>query len=212
MTLYGPGGADAREPRGRGLHPAVLALVAAAGTITVAALGYWVLRDPAEAPQPSAPAAAPGAASSAAATTTVAAGRRLTTGSWVLALAADRKTRLSADDDFAAMTRTDPMVLTVVPGLADEDCFTFRGDDGKYLRHYDYRLRFDDLSDEDLFRADATFCLEDGLPAGTVRLRSKNYPGHALHRRDEKLYIDEPDGTKDFSADSTFTIQEPPNS
>ncbi|MFC7532011.1 AbfB domain-containing protein [Actinoplanes sp. GCM10030250] len=215
MTVYGSGGVHTREPRGGGLHPGVIALVVSAGIIVVAALGYWILRSPAEPPAPAIPAAAPAASPAAAASSAESAPSpakpRLTTGLWLLSPADDRDQHLRADGEFAAISSGKPMVITVLPGLADKDCFTFRGDGGKYLRHFDYRLRFDDNDRSDLFRADATFCLEDGLPAGTIRLRSKNYPEHVLHRRDSQLFIDQPDGSEKFTAESTFTVQEPPN-
>jgi hypothetical protein len=108
------------------------------------------------------------------------------------------------DDGFAGFSADQRMVLTVSAGLADDACFSFREPGGGWLRHFDYRLRFDKADDSDLFREDATFCPLSGAPAGTVRLKSKNYPDHVLHRRsDTEFYIDEPgDG-----AGTSFTVQ-----
>lgn len=33
--------------------------------------------------------------------------------------------------------------FTVVPGLADANCSSFRDSAGRYLRHWDFRVRFD---------------------------------------------------------------------
>jgi hypothetical protein len=215
-TIYGRGGADTRPPRQGGLHPAVIALVGGAAAVLLLALLYWMVRDPANetpAAAGSAPASAPAVASpeaTAAEASPSPSEPALSTGEWVLALAGDPERRLTEDDDFAALGDDDPITLEVVPGLADGACFSFRDEDGDYLRHFDFRLRFDkedEADDEQLFRNDATFC-PDGGP-GAIRLRSKNYPQHLLHRRGSQLYIDEPDGTDRFAEDSTFTVRKP---
>ncbi|WP_328472700.1 AbfB domain-containing protein [Actinoplanes sp. NBC_00393] len=197
MTVYG------REPRR--LHPGVLALAVSAAIIVVVAVAYWVLRPSADTPEPITPAAAAPVAAAVSPSPEL---PSLRTGKWQLALAGDPQTVLTADGEFAAMSGDDPMTLAVVAGLADESCFTFRNPDGDYLRHFDYRLRFDGKDDSELFRKDATFCIEQETTAG-FRLSSKNYPAHVLHRRDGELYIDKPDGSGEFTTDSTFVIQKP---
>lgn len=216
-TVYGRGGVDVREPRGGrsgSLHPAVTALAVIAGIVAVLALGYWTWRTPVDVPEHTTPAAAPPASSPAAsaqAATPSPAPDRLSTGSWHITPADDPDTHLSAEGVFAAMSSGDPMVLTALPGLADNLCFSFRDENSKYLRHFDYRLRFDAEDDSELFRNDATFCPEDDQPAGTIRLSSKNYPDHLWHRRGTELYIDKPDGSDKFDTDSSFAVQ-PSNS
>ena len=205
-TVYGRGGVDVRPPR-QGLltrtHPGVTALVCA-GIVGVLALGYWAWRGTASTPQRALPAAPPSPSVAASASPSPAG---LTTGSWVLTPDGDPDTYLTTDNGFAALSSEEQLVLHVVPGLADGSCFTFRLDDGRYLRHFDYRLRFDATDDSDLFRNDATFCPDPAAPAGTVRLASKNYPDHVVHRRGTELYIDEPDGSDGFTADSSFAVQ-----
>jgi hypothetical protein len=125
----------------------------------------------------------------------------------LLALAADPRVSLVADGDFAVMSSADAMVLTVIKGLADSACFTLRAENGRYLRHFGFQLRFDPLDDSDLFRKDATFCAAGGQPAGTVRLRSKNYPDRLLHRREARLHIDKPDGSRTFETGSSFVVR-----
>ncbi|GAA0479252.1 hypothetical protein Aca07nite_86480 [Actinoplanes capillaceus] len=134
---------------------------------------------------------------------------QLAAGTWVVSPLGDPGTYLTTGGDFAALSTVDPLPLTVVPGLADGTCYSFHTEDGRHLRHYDFRLRFDVAEDSDLFRADATFCQEAGTAIGTVRLRSKNYPEYLVHRRGEKLYIDKPDGSAGFPKASSFMVQEP---
>ena len=201
MTVYGPGGVDVRAPR-RGLHPVVLALVISAVVVTLGAAGYWLLRDPEVVP-PQAASAAPAAPPSSRTPDPV----ELATGEW-LVVAADAPDSYvgAAGDDFATLSG-DPAVLIVAPGLADAECFTFRTRAGKYLRHFDYRLRFDGLDTADLFRQDATFCPLGDPTGGVVRLASKNYPGHVVHRRGDQLYIDKAEDTAQFRSDSTFRVR-----
>ena len=94
--------------------------------------------------------------------------------------------------------------FTVVRGLADARCFSFRAADGRYLRHYMMRLRFSTDDGTVLFREDATFCIQPGSVDGSVVLQSHNYPAHVLRRRDGGIYIEVPDGTQAFAEDSSF--------
>ncbi|MEV4708603.1 AbfB domain-containing protein [Actinoplanes sp. NPDC049316] len=205
-TVYGRGGADARQPRPGLLTrtpPAVTALVCAA-VVAVLAAAYGVWRATTGEPEPPAPVVAPAQLSAAPSSPAPA---RLAAGSWLLSPLDDPETHLTSANGFAALAPDERMVLVAGPGLADPACFSFRGPDGRYLRHFDYRLRFDGTEDSDLFRNDATFCPQPGLPAGTVWLSSKNYPNHLIHRRGTDLYIDEPDGSEAFTADSSFQVQ-----
>ncbi|WP_394813834.1 AbfB domain-containing protein [Streptomyces litchfieldiae] len=45
--------------------------------------------------------------------------------------------------------------FTIVPGLADPNCYSFRDSTGRYLRHYAWELRVDPCQDTATFRADA---------------------------------------------------------
>lgn len=204
MTIYGHGGAGTRDRRH--LHPGVVALVITAVVILGAAGGYFVMRDPAGTPiaaASSAPVAAPPSPSASPAPT---APDGLATGSWSITPADDEESFLTVKGDFAAFGAV-VATVTVVPGLADDSCFTFRDEDGDYMRHFDYRLRFDPKDDSELFRKDATFCAEDDQPAGSFRVRSKNYPDYFLHRRGTELYIDKPTDDSSFTAESTFSLR-----
>lgn len=202
-TVYGRGGrTDART----GL-PTVMIIGVAAGAVAVLGLGYaaWNSTGGGDRAAATPPGAAETSPSQSAGPSPAAA--RLTTGSWLLSPLGDPDTYLTVTADNAKMSPADPATLTVQAGLADDACFSFQLEDGRYLRHYDYRLRFDATDDSELFRADATFCPEDGSTA--VRLRSKNYPDHLVHRRDDgSLYIDKPEGAG-FTAQSSFMVQDP---
>ncbi|GAB7038426.1 MULTISPECIES: AbfB domain-containing protein [Catenuloplanes] len=75
----------------------------------------------------------------------------------------------------------------LVPGLANAGCVSLRTPDGRYLRHYDYRVRADGDDGSALFKADATFCMQQA--GGAVMLRSHNFPDHFLRARDSGLFI-----------------------
>lgn len=198
-TVYGSGGAGRQAPGGL---PRAVPVAVGVGVVAVLALGYTAWSSTAgSAEEPSAvpPAVVPSPAPSSVAPAP------LTTGSWLLSPLGDPDTYLTVNGEFAEMSPADPATLTVVTGLADGTCFSFRVDGNRYLRHFGYRVRVDAWEDSDLFRADATFCQEAGTPAGTVRLRSKNYPDHLLHRRDDDtLHIDEPSGD---AAGHAFMVQ-----
>jgi hypothetical protein len=199
MTVYGS------EPRGT--HVAVKVLVGLAAVVLLAAV-VVVWRSAAGDEEPAAGAAtgpAPPSSSPTPATSKVSSPpAKLSTGSWLLSIDGGY---LGFDGDYATLSSSRGTSFDVVKGLADASCFSIRAAGGKYLRHFDYRLRFDKPDGSDLNRQDATFCPLDGVPAGVVRLRSVNYPDHVIHRRDKKLYIDERDDTDAFEADSSFTLE-----
>jgi RNA polymerase sigma factor (sigma-70 family) len=97
----------------------------------------------------------------------------------------------------------------VVAGLADPDCFSFRLQDGRYLRHSMWRLRVFANDGTALFRGDATFCVRPGSVSGSVELESSNYPGWFLRRRGNTLWVDHSDGTASFRSDCAFRVMAP---
>ncbi len=96
---------------------------------------------------------------------------------------------------------------TVRNGLADAACVSFENaaQPGRFLRHYGYRLQLAANDNSAIFQNDATFCAESGSVAGSVRLRSKNFPTYLLHARNGEAWIDPDDGSSAFRADSSFT-------
>lgn len=99
--------------------------------------------------------------------------------------------------------------FTVVPGLADANCYSFRNSAGRYLRHWDYRIRFDTDDGTTVFDKDATYCARPGTTSGSVRLESYNYPGRYIRHYNYELRLDIYQATDTFRADSSFTAVSP---
>ncbi|MEU0219666.1 AbfB domain-containing protein [Streptomyces sp. NPDC006265] len=99
--------------------------------------------------------------------------------------------------------------FTAVPGLADSRCYSFRDSSGRYLRHKDFRIRFDTSSGTMLFNKDATFCARPGSVASSVSLESYNYPGRYIRHYNYELRVDTFQDTATFRADSSFTVVSP---
>jgi hypothetical protein len=234
-TVYGRGGApvSGREPEPgllSRLHPAITAGIAVS-VIAVLTLGYLVWRSsittqpPVAAGPATTPAAAPPATESPVASpspspSASSTGPALTPGTWFLESVdysgryVRRKDGLGVVETINAATdekARQEAALIVTNGLADRSCFTFRTTDGRYLRHYAFRLRFAKPDDSDLFLKDATFCAEAGTEANTVRLRSFNYPDRTIHHRDAELWLDKTDDSPGFLAASSFTTHLQPN-
>ncbi|MEV7082467.1 glycoside hydrolase family 43 protein [Streptomyces sp. NPDC093516] len=94
--------------------------------------------------------------------------------------------------------------FTVVAGLADGGGFSFRDASGAYLRHRDFRARFDVNDGTRTFAEDATFVLRAGTTAGSVRFESYNHPGHYLRHYAYQLRVERANGTDLFRQDSSF--------
>lgn len=82
------------------------------------------------------------------------------------------------------------------------------GQDGRRLRHRDYRARIDRISSA-LDRADSRFVVRAGLadPA-CVSFESTNYPGMFLRHRDSQVWLDTRRGSDLYAADATFCVVE----
>jgi hypothetical protein len=113
---------------------------------------------------------------------------------------------VTAASDTATRQRA---TFTVVAGLADPACVTFRAADGRYLRHYELRLQLSPQDSTALFREDATFCPHPGATATSVTLQSHNYPVLVLRYRDGGFYIDGSDGSAAFARQSSFIVRKP---
>nr|BFE74069.1 hypothetical protein GCM10020092_073700 [Actinoplanes digitatis] len=99
--------------------------------------------------------------------------------------------------------------LRTVAGIADPECFSFRGQDGRYLRHSSFRLRLNPDDGTVLFQRDATFCVRAGFTAGSIALESRNYPGFFVRHLGDELWIDRYDGSDGFRAQSSFLVRDP---
>ncbi|MFG2027732.1 sigma-70 family RNA polymerase sigma factor [Streptomyces sp. NPDC048825] len=99
------------------------------------------------------------------------------------------------------------VTFTVVRGLADTRCVTFRAADGRYLRHRDLRLQMTANDGSELFREDATFCPRPGAVTGSVTLHAHNYPGSVIRHRDGGIWLDGSDGTRAFAGQASFIMR-----
>jgi hypothetical protein len=97
--------------------------------------------------------------------------------------------------------------FTTLAGLAKPNCFSFRAQNGRYLRHASWRFRLDPDQGTPLFRSDATFCIKDGAEAGSIVLEASNYPGWVLHRRGDELWVDQEQASAAFRAESSFRLR-----
>ncbi|MFE6336590.1 glycoside hydrolase family 43 protein [Streptomyces sp. NPDC057798] len=94
--------------------------------------------------------------------------------------------------------------FTVTAGLADAGGYSFRDASGAYLRHYDFRARFDTDNGTTAFARDATFIARTGTTTGALRFESYNYPGRYLRHYGYQLRVERSDGTDLFRQDSSF--------
>ncbi|BCL31469.1 AbfB domain-containing protein [Streptomyces aurantiacus] len=94
----------------------------------------------------------------------------------------------------------------LVPGLADAGCVSFSLGDGRYLRHFQFRLRADRHNGSELFKQDATFCPRPSAFPGAVMLESVNYRGRFLRHRDFRLRLDPYEQSGLYRADSAFRL------
>ena len=112
--------------------------------------------------------------------------------------------RVSASSSAQTRQR---VTFTVVGGLANSRCVTFRAADGRYLRHRDLRLQLSGDDGSELFREDATFCPRPGAVAGSVTLHAHNYPGSVIRHRDGGVWLDGSDGTRAFAGQASFIVR-----
>ncbi|MER7178246.1 AbfB domain-containing protein [Streptomyces hyaluromycini] len=99
--------------------------------------------------------------------------------------------------------------FTVVKGLANSSCYSFRTSDGKYLRHRNFLLRADGNDGSSLFKQDATFCARTSSYSGAVMLESVNYPGRFLRHQNFQLKLVSYQNSDLYRADSAFRFVDP---
>ncbi|GAA3890393.1 hypothetical protein GCM10023084_48710 [Streptomyces lacrimifluminis] len=80
--------------------------------------------------------------------------------------------------------------FSVVKGLSNSSCYSFKTHDNKYLRHRNFVLRADRNDGSSLFKQDATFCGGYSGYTGAAVLQSVNYPNHALRHKNFQLRLD----------------------
>ncbi|MEU0964057.1 AbfB domain-containing protein [Streptomyces sp. NPDC005917] len=99
--------------------------------------------------------------------------------------------------------------FTVVKGLANSSCYSFRTSAGKYLRHRNFLLRADRSDGSSLFHQDATFCARTSAHSGAVLLESVNYPGRFLRHKNFQLKLDSYQNSDLYRADSAYRLVDP---
>lgn len=80
--------------------------------------------------------------------------------------------------------------FTVVPGLADRSCYSFRSANfpDRYLRHYDYQVRLDPVG-TGTYAQDATFCAQPGHNGQGVSWQAIGFPSRYLRHYSGNVYI-----------------------
>ena len=94
--------------------------------------------------------------------------------------------------------------FTVVPGLANSSCASFRSRNfpDRYLRHYGLALRLDVIPAS--ANGDATFCAVAGKSGSGVSWRSYNIPTRFIRHYNSQLYIASNGGSKPFDSMSSY--------
>ena len=103
-----------------------------------------------------------------------------------------------------------PARYTVRAGLADAACVSFESVavPGRWLRHAAYRVQSSALADTAQFRAEATFCPEQGLGGTGLSLRSKNYPARVVRHRNGQVWIDPQTADAAFAGSASFRVRQ----
>lgn len=102
--------------------------------------------------------------------------------------------------------------FTVVAGLANSGCYSFRSVNfpDRYLRHYDFRVRLDTNTGDQVFARDATFCGRAGLAGGgSTSFESYSHPGRFLRHYGFEVRVDWRTSDAAFANDASFTVSAP---
>lgn len=107
--------------------------------------------------------------------------------------------------------------FTVVAGLADSSCYSFRSANypTRYLRHYNYRVQLDVNDSSATFAQDATFCAQQGNSGTGVSWQSLNFPNRYLRHHALAVWIASnggslaSDATASWAADTTWSTIAP---
>ena len=120
-------------------------------------------------------------------------------------------------DSTSDKTLRQDATFRIVPGLADDSCYSFesRNFPGQYLRHSSHRLRRGQPDGSVLFNQDATFCAQPGLSGSDVSFQSFNYPEHYIRHFNSEVWIasdggpDVWDRQESYGADATWDVVAP---
>ncbi|MCE7008136.1 AbfB domain-containing protein [Kibdelosporangium philippinense] len=105
----------------------------------------------------------------------------------------------------------------IVPGLADENCFSLESTThaGSFVRHQDYRVKLHANDGTDLFKGDATWCAKPGLEGAGIALEAKNVPGRFMRHINGEVWLANDSGQFDwdtptlFKPDATWAVVDP---
>lgn len=102
-------------------------------------------------------------------------------------------------------TREDS-TFQVVSGLTDSSCYSFRMEDGRYVRHQNFVLRVDRNDGSRPFKQDATFCPRRSFYSDAVMLESVNYPGRYLRHKNFVLRLEPVENSRLYWSDTAFRL------
>jgi len=110
----------------------------------------------------------------------------------------------------SSLTTRQDATFTIVPGLANSNCYSFRSVNfpDRYLRHYAFRVRLDTNPGDSVFARDATFCGRAGLAGGTS-FESYAHPGRYLRHYNFEVRVDWRTSDAAFARDASFTLSAP---
>lgn len=94
-------------------------------------------------------------------------------------------------------------------GLADDSCVSFESTNypGYFLRHRNFKIYLDLLTQDQLFKIDATFYKRNGLADSVyTSFESFNYPERFIRHKNFLLYL-EPVASNLSKKDATFKIK-----
>ena len=95
--------------------------------------------------------------------------------------------------------------FAVIAGLSNGTCFTFRWENGRYLRHASWRFRLDPDEGTALYRSDATFCIKPGATADSdPGSRRRTTPAGSCIPVAPSCGVDQTDNSAAFLAATSF--------
>ncbi len=95
----------------------------------------------------------------------------------------------------------------IVSGLANGNCYSLESQNlpGRYLRHFNSRIRLDSSDNSDTFKRDATWCARPGLSGQGVSFESLNFGGRYLRHANSELWND-PNTGGSFAQDASWNV------
>ncbi|MFJ3673311.1 AbfB domain-containing protein [Streptomyces sp. NPDC090106] len=106
------------------------------------------------------------------------------------------------------------LVFTVTPGLMGTGCYSFRhasGGDLGHVGHHEGAVGLGTNDDSVLFRADATYCLRQGvIPDSKSLFAFKSPRSHLCYRENGQLWLEPEEGAdSSYGSSTSFEFVEP---